>query len=100
VNQPPGDYLVQAFDTAAGVPNSSDTWQSILPAFVAVFMKQTAGTPGTLFPKFELFLNGPSGTPICAGTGPTALTTAQTSYSLGCTPSADITLSPSDRYYL
>ena len=100
VNQPPGDYLVQAFDTPAGVPNSSDTWQSTLPAFFAVFMKQTIGTPGTVFPKFELFLNGPSGTPICAATGSTALTTAQTSYSLSCTPSADITVSPSDRYYL
>jgi hypothetical protein len=100
MNQPAGDYLVQAFDTPAGVPNSSDTWQSILPAFLAVFMKQTAGTPGTLFPKFELFLNGPSGTPICAATGLTALTTDQTSYSLSCTPSADITVTPSDRYYL
>jgi len=100
VNQPAGDYLVQAFDTAPGVPNSSDTWQSILPASASVYMRQTAGTTGTLFPKVKLFLNGPSGTPICTATGSTALTTSQTLYNLGCTPSADLTVSPSDRYYL
>ncbi len=100
VNQPPGDYLIQAFDTVAGVPNTSDTWQSIFPAFFSIFMKQTAGTTGSLFPKVKLFLNGPSGTPVCTATGSTALTTAQTSYSLSCTPSANLTVSPSDRYYL
>ncbi len=100
INQDTGDYLVQAFDTAAGVPNSSDTWQSILPAFVLVYMKQTAGTTGTLFPKVKLFLNGPSGTPICTATGSTALTTSQTLYHLSCTPTPDLIVSPSDRYYL
>jgi hypothetical protein len=99
VNQSAGDYLIQAFDTPAGVPNSSGTWQSTLPAYFTFYMKQTAGATGSLFPKVKLFLNGPSGIPICTATG-SALTTTQTSYSLNCTPNDDLTVSSGDRYYL
>jgi hypothetical protein len=100
VNQPAGDYLIQAFDTATGSPNSSGTWQAILPAGVTIFMEQTAGSTGTLFPKVKLLLNGPSGTPICEAISSSALTTTLTGYDLRCTPSADLTITAADRYYL
>ena len=100
VNQPAGEYLIQAFDTQAGVPGSSNTLFAGMPVSFYVWMHQTAGTPGTLFPDFKLFLNGPTGTPICSGIETTALTATNAQYAFGCTISTDITLTPTDRYYL
>lgn len=99
-NQPAGDYLIQAFDTQAGVPNSANTWPAGLNGTFIVWMKQVAGTPGTLFPEVRLFLNSLTGTPICSSIGATALSTTNTQYSLSCAPASNITLSPTDRYYL
>jgi hypothetical protein len=100
INQPSGDYLIQAFDTQAGIPNSSAVWQSGLSTTITVYMNQVAGTTGTLFPKVALFLNSSSGTPICSATGASALTTTQTLYTLSCSPATNVALSPSDRFYL
>jgi len=100
VNQPAGEYMIQAFDTQAGVPGSSNTMFAGMPVSFYVWMHQTAGTPGTLFPDVKLYLNSPTGTPICSGIGNTALTTTNTEFGFGCTISADITLTPTDRYYL
>jgi hypothetical protein len=100
VDQPAGDYLIQAFDTAAGVPGSSNTWPAGLAGTFTVWMAQTAGATGTLFPEVMLFLNSQSGTPICSVTGSTALTATNTQYSLSCAPAADVTLAPTDQYYL
>jgi hypothetical protein len=100
INQPTGEYLIEAFDTQSGVPNSSSTWPASIPAGVTVTMQQIAGTAGTLFPEMKLFLNGPSGTPICSSIGTSALSSTQTKYNLNCTSSSDITLAPADRYYL
>lgn len=100
INQPAGEYLIEAFDTQAGVPNSSATWQAGLNVTFAVYMNQAAGTTGTLFPDVKLFLNSVAGTPICSSVSATALTTTQTLYTLNCAPAGNITLSPSDRFYL
>jgi hypothetical protein len=99
VNQPPGEYLIQAFDTQAGVPNSLAVWQAGMSTTITVYMNQTAGTAGSLFPRVKLFLNNASGTPICTTTGSSAITTTQTLYTLSCSPAADVTLTPSDRIY-
>jgi hypothetical protein len=100
VNQPAGDYLIQDFDTQAGVPGVAYTWTSGVNASFVVWMQQTAGTTGTLFPELKLFLNSPSGTPICSVIGATALTTTNTQYNLSCAPGANVTLSNTDRYYV
>jgi len=100
VNQPPGLYVIQAFNTQAGVPNSSAVWQAGMSATISMYMSQTAGTTGALFPSVALFLDSASGTPICSATGATALTTTQTLYTLSCSPSANVALTPSDQYYL
>jgi len=99
-NQPAGAYLIQAFNTSSGVPNSSNTWPAGLAGTFTVWMKQTAGTPGTLFPEVQLYLNGPSGTAICTAIGSTALTTTNTQYNLSCAPTQNIPLTPSAQYYL
>jgi hypothetical protein len=98
INQPPGEYLMQAFDTPTGLPNSS---YLLTGAEVALWMSQPTGTTGSLFPEFKLFLNGPTGTPICSMTGNTALVASPFEpVTLGCAASAAVPVTPADRYYL
>lgn len=98
INQPPGEYLVQAFDTPTGLPNSSYLLNG---AGVTLWMSQPTGTTGSLFPEFKLFLNGPTGTPVCSMTGNTALDASPFEpVTLGCTASAAVPVTPADRYYL
>jgi len=99
-NQPAGDYLIQAFDTQAGVPNSTNSWPAGLNATFVVWMQQTAGTAGTLFPEVALYLNGPTGTPICSAVGSTALGATNTQFNLSCAPAATVNLAAGDRWYL
>lgn len=100
-NQPVGDYLIQAFDTQAGVPGSSTTWLAGVGVSFFIWMHQSAGATGTLFPEVRLYLNSPSGTPVCSAVGTSALTTSTlVYYTLACAPSVDVALTPTDRYYL
>ena len=98
INQPPGEYLMQAFDTPTGLPNSSYLLNG---AGVALWMSQPTGTTGSLFPEFKLFLNSPTGTPVCSMTGDTALVAFPFEpVTLGCAASAAVPVTPADRYYL
>jgi IPT/TIG domain-containing protein len=98
INQPPGEYLMQAFDTATGLPNSS---YLLTGAEVVLWMSQPTGATGSLFPEFKLFLNGPTGTPVCSMTGNTALVASPSEpVTLGCAASAAVPVTPADRYYL
>jgi hypothetical protein len=99
-NQPAGDYLIQAFDTQAGDPGTSVIWPAGMPAWFTVTLQQVAGTPGTLFPEVQLFLNNASGTPVCSAIGTNAITATQAQYSLTCSPASDIVVTSTDRYYL
>jgi hypothetical protein len=99
-NQPTGEYLIQAFDTAVGVPGAASTWPAGLAATFTVWMKQTTGTTGNLFPDLKLYLNSLSGTPICSVIGTTALTTTNTQYNLNCAPATNIARAATDQYYL
>lgn len=99
-SQPAGNYLIEAFDTQAGGPGASTTWFAGVDAAVYLWMKQVSGAPGTLFPEVKVYLNGPSGTPVCNSVGTTALTATNTQYILGCTPNADVAVGPTDRYTL
>jgi IPT/TIG domain/Bacterial Ig-like domain (group 2) len=99
-NQPAGDYLIQAFDTQAGIPNSTNSWPAGLNATFVVWMQQTAGTAGTLFPEVALYLNGPTGTPICSVVGSAALSATNTQFNLSCAPAATVNLAAADRWYL
>ncbi|HKT51072.1 MAG TPA: hypothetical protein VJV96_12270, partial [Candidatus Angelobacter sp.] len=97
-NQPPGEYLLQAFDTPTGLPNSAYV---LTGASVDLWMSQPTGATGALFPEVKLFLNGPAGTPVCTMTSNTALVASMNaSLSLGCSASAPVPVTPSDRYYL
>jgi hypothetical protein len=98
INQAPGEYLMQAFDTPTELPNSSYLLNG---AGVALWMSQPTGTTGSLFPEFKLFLNGPTGTPVCSMTSDTALVASPFEpVTLGCAASAAVPVTPADRYYL
>ena len=98
-NQPPGNYLVQAFDTAAGVPNATGTIPAGSQVSFTLWMKKSANA-ATLFPRASLRLNSTGGAALCATTGTAALTTTLTAHSLSCTTSAAITMNAADRFYL
>lgn len=103
VNQPPGDYLIQAFDAPTGVPNSSFQLLAGSSVTAVIYMYQPTGDLGNLFPEVKLFLNGPTGIPICSVTGSTALKSTMNgmdTIQLTCAPASNVVLTPNDRYYL
>ena len=94
-----GEYIVKAFDTQAGVPNSSGVIVAGSSVSFSLWMSKTA-TGGTMFPRVKLNLNSAAGTSICVLTGATALTTTLTKYTLTGTVPANVTMTASDRFYL
>src|SRR6476620_7365904 len=56
-----GEYIVKAFDTQAGVPNSSGVIVSGSSFTFSLWMVKTA-TGGTMFPRVKLNLNSAAGT--------------------------------------
>jgi hypothetical protein len=90
LNQPPGDYLIQAFEAPTSLPNSSFFLSG---ASMTLGMAQPTGTLGSLYPEIKVFLNGPTGTPICSMTSDTALPPTIASiyeYSLSCAAASNI----------
>lgn len=73
----PGEYLVQAFDTQAGVPGTPGTIPSGSNVSFTLWMKRS-GNGGAFNPRAKIFVNGPTGSPLCTATGAAALTTTLT----------------------
>jgi YD repeat-containing protein len=98
-SQTSGWFVLQQFDTQAGVPNVS----GIIPAGSTVsfnlWMKKTADF-GVLLPMMRAKLNTSTGTSLCEQTGSSGLTSTLNLYALSCTTSVDVVVSPSDRLYL
>ncbi len=94
-----GEYIVKAFDTQAGVPNSSGVIVAGSSVTFTLWMAKTA-TAGTMFPRVKLNLNSAAGSSICIITGTTALTTTLTKYTLTGTVPANVSMTASDRFYL
>lgn len=94
-----GEYIVKAFDTQAGVPNSSGVIVAGSSVTFTLWMAKTA-TAGTIFPRVKLNLNSAAGSSICVITGTTALTTTLTKYTLTGTVPANVSMIASDRFYL
>lgn len=100
-NKTPGEYLIKAFDTQAGVPNQAGTIAPGTTVSFTLWMRKDARA-GTMYPRAKLLLNSATGTPLCTATGTTALNDANnpTKYILSCTTTAAVTVNTSDRYYL
>ncbi len=97
--QPVGEYLIKAFDTQAGVPNAS----GLIPAGSTVtftLWMDKSNNNGTIYPRAKLNLNSAAGASLCMATGPTALTTSTTKYTLACTTGTAVTMATTDRFYL
>lgn len=94
-----GEYLIKAFDTQAGVPNSPGQIPSGSTITLSLWMNKT-GSSGTMYPRAKLYLNSAGGTLIGAVTGTTALTTTLTKYTLTFTTTSNINMTSSDRFYL
>jgi hypothetical protein len=96
INQPPGEYLIQAFDAPVS------TFGVIQSGGTMLYMGQPTGDLGAVFPEVKLFLNGPSGTPICTMTGTAALDSTITPTNfvrLSCFANQNVVMTPADRIY-
>lgn len=98
-NQPPGEYLIKAFDTQAGVPNFSGTIPKGSTMVFSLWMKKTADF-GAMHPLAKLYLNNATGTPLCSAAGSSPLTTILFNYTFRCTTVTDIAVTSQDRFYL
>ena len=106
-NQPDGDYLIKAFDTQAGVPNSPGVIPSGSAIKFKLWMRKTDNF-GTMYARVKVNLNNATGAAIadCVepfGTqgGPdTVLTTGFAARSFTCFTTADVNLTATDRFYL
>src|SRR5438128_196410 len=94
-----GEYIVKAFDTQSGVPNTSGTIPAGSTITFSLYMRKTS-TTGTIYPRAKLYLNSASGTLLGTVTGATALTSTITKYTLTVTTSAAVTMAASDRFYV
>lgn len=97
--QTAAEYVIEEFDTLAGVPNTAGTIAANTTLTFTIWMRKTANW-GTLYPRVRVLLNNDAGTLLCETTGTTALTTTLTTYGLTCTTAAEIVTSTSDRVYL
>src|SRR5687768_10868819 len=96
-NQPDGDYLIKAFDTQAGVPNSAGVIPSGSALNFKLWMRKTASF-GTLYVRVKLHVNNASGAAIADCAGPfgtqggsnTSLTTTLTAISFTCQTTAEV----------
>ncbi|OGP11992.1 MAG: hypothetical protein A3G39_07000 [Deltaproteobacteria bacterium RIFCSPLOWO2_12_FULL_43_16] len=98
-NQPPGEYLIKAFDTQAGVSN----FPGVIPAgstmTFSLWMKKTADF-GAMHPLAKLYLNDATGTVLCSASAPSPLTTTLFNHKFTCTTPVDIAITLQDRFYL
>ena len=84
-----GEYLIKAFDTPSGVPNSSGTIPAGSNISFTLWMRKTT-TGGTIYPRAKLRLNGVAGTLLGTATSATALTSTLTKYTFNTTTSTNI----------
>lgn len=94
-----GEYVVKAFDTQSGVPNTAGVIPAASTVTFTLWMSKTANV-GTMFPRAKLNLNNAAGAALCSSTGSTALTTTLTKYTLSCTTATNISMAATDRFYL
>jgi YD repeat-containing protein len=98
-NSAAGEYLIKAFDTQSGVPNTAGVIPAGSTITFTLWMKKTT-TSGTLFPRAKLRLNSATGTLLGTATGTTALTSTLAKYTLTVTTAANISMTAADRFYV
>lgn len=97
-NKNAGEYIIKAFDTPSGVPNSSGVVPSGSTVSFSVWIS-TSSTSGSMVPRAKLMLNSANGTAFCTASG-TAVTTTLTKQTFSCNTSANIPMTTSDRFYV
>lgn len=91
------EYVIQTFDTPAGVPNAAGTLLARSPVTMTLWMKKT--TPaGTMLPRVKFFLSGTPGPALCLADGAAPLTTTMTKFTLQCTTDAPLAMATTDRF--
>jgi YD repeat-containing protein len=94
-----GEYLIKAFDTQSGVPNTSGTVPAGSTITFSLWLRKTT-TGGTIYPRAKLRLNSATGTLLGTATSATALSSTLTKYTFTTTTGASFTMSTTDRFYV
>jgi YD repeat-containing protein len=94
-----GEYLIKAFDTQGGVPNTAGTIPAGSTITFSLWMRKST-TGGTIFPRAKLRLNSATGLLLGTATGATALSSTLTKYTFTTTTAANVTMSAADRFYV
>jgi YD repeat-containing protein len=94
-----GEYVIAQFATLSGVPNAAGIIPAGSAVSVSIWLRKSA-SQGTMFPRVKLTLNTANGTSVFVLTGPTALTTTLTKYTLTGTVPANVSMSATDRFFL
>jgi len=95
----PGEYPIASFPGASGDPGRVGTIPSGSAVTFTLSMNESKNG-GTIFPRAKLYLNSPSGTLLCVGTGTTAITSTATRFSFSCSTTAPIAIASTDRFFL
>jgi YD repeat-containing protein len=98
-NRPIGAYPIKDFDTAAGSPNLSGVIPAGSVASMVLWVRKTSNA-GAIYPRATLRLNAATGAALCEATGNTPLTTTLTPVTLTCATAANVTIAPTDRFFL
>lgn len=98
-SQQPGEYVIKAFQTQAGVPNFSGTIPKGSTMVFSLWMKKTSDF-GAMHPLAKLYLNNATGTPLCSAAGRLPLTTTLFNHTFTCITLTDIAIASQDRFYL
>jgi len=95
----PGDYQIAAFDTQAGVPNTSGYIPVGSLVTFSLWMQSTPGA-GAVYSEARLYLNNASGALLCAAIAPTPLTSTLQQVNFNCLTAANVGMQATDRLYL
>ncbi len=98
-NQGVGEYALKEFDTAANDPNVTGSLASGASYTFTLWMKRTSNF-GTLLPRARIRLNSAAGPLLCQATGSTAVPSKLAAFTLACSTSSAVTITPTDRLYV
>src|SRR5262245_48098826 len=82
-NQPANEFLVKAFDTAAGTPGMGGVIPAGSDVTFRLWMRKTA-LAGVMFARAKLRLNSAAGPLLCDATAAAPLTTTVVAQALSC----------------
>src|SRR5260370_31161438 len=94
-----GDYLIAAFDTQAGVPNTLGYIPTGSQMTMSLWM-QASNSSGVIYPEAKVYVNSLSDTLLCSARAGSPLGTVLKHFIFSCTTATNVGMQATDRLYL